>query len=85
MKAKTLAAAAAISIASAGFASADTVRIGITQNNVGVDSYQTTYEKAFLEAARANPNVEAVAGLFSSPPAGCLDRAKRVLMGRDAA
>jgi hypothetical protein len=25
------------------------------------------------------------AGLFSSPPAGCLDRAKRVLMGRDAA
>ena len=24
-------------------------------------------------------------GLFSSPPAGCLDRAKRVLMGRDAA
>ena len=60
MKTKTLAAAAAISIASAGFASADTVRIGITQNNVGVDSYQTTYEKAFLEAAKANPDVEAV-------------------------
>lgn len=62
MKVKTLvaAAAASISIASAGFAFADTVRIGITQNNVGVDSYQTTYEKAFLEAAKANPDVEAV-------------------------
>ena len=60
MKVKTLAAAAAISIASAGVASAETIRIGITQNNVGVDSYQTTYEKAFLEAAKADPNVEAV-------------------------
>ena len=60
MKAKTFAAAAAISIASAGVASAETIRIGITQNNVGVDSYQTTYEKAFLEAAKANPDVEAV-------------------------
>jgi ribose transport system substrate-binding protein len=34
--------------------------IGITQNNVGVDSYQTTYEKAFIAAAEANDNVEAV-------------------------
>jgi ribose transport system substrate-binding protein len=34
--------------------------IGITQNNVGVDSYQTTYEKAFIAAAEANPDVEAV-------------------------
>ena len=34
--------------------------IGITQNNVGVDSYQTTYDKAFTEAARANPNIDAV-------------------------
>jgi hypothetical protein len=28
--------------------------IGITQNNVGVDSYQTTYEQAFIAAAE-NP------------------------------
>jgi ABC-type sugar transport system substrate-binding protein len=36
-------------------------RIGITQNNVGVDSYQTTYEKAFIAAAEANQRrVEAV-------------------------
>lgn len=43
-----------------GSASADTYKIGITQNNVGVDSYQTTYEKAFIAAAEANPEVEAV-------------------------
>lgn len=36
------------------------MKIGITQNNVGVDSYQTTYDKAFTEAARANPNIDAV-------------------------
>jgi ribose transport system substrate-binding protein len=41
-------------------AAAETVRIGITQNNVGVDSYQTTYEKAFIEAANADENVEVV-------------------------
>lgn len=29
----------------------DQITIGITQNNVGVDSYQTTYEKAFKEYA----------------------------------
>ena len=28
-----------------------TMKIGITQNNVGVDSYQTTYEQAFIAAA----------------------------------
>ncbi len=44
----------------AGGAMAETWRIGITQNNVGVDSYQTTYEKAFIAAAEANPNVETV-------------------------
>jgi ribose transport system substrate-binding protein len=44
----------------AGAAAAETVTIGITQNNVGVDSYQTTYEKAFIEAAEADPNVEVV-------------------------
>lgn len=35
-------------------------RIGITQNNVGVDSYQTTYESAFEEAAAEKDNVEVV-------------------------
>ena len=48
-----LAASTAVS-ALAGTASADTMKIGITQNNVGVDSYQTTYEKAFIAAADAN-------------------------------
>jgi len=41
-------------------AAAQEMTIGITQNNVGVDSYQTTYEKAFIAAAEANPNVETV-------------------------
>ena len=36
------------------------MRIGITQNNVGVDSYQTTYESAFIAAAEANDEVRAV-------------------------
>jgi len=44
----------------AGGAAAQTVTIGITQNNVGVDSYQTTYEQAFIAAAEANPDVEVV-------------------------
>jgi ribose transport system substrate-binding protein len=35
-------------LAIAGAAFAETYKIGITQNNVGVDSYQTTYEKAFI-------------------------------------
>ncbi|WP_417708397.1 sugar ABC transporter substrate-binding protein [Roseibium aggregatum] len=43
-----------------GAASAETMKIGITQNNVGVDSYQTTYEKAFIAAADANADVETV-------------------------
>ena len=50
---------AAVSFAGTALA-ADRMTIGITQNNVGVDSYQTTYEKAFIEAAEANENVEAV-------------------------
>ena len=44
----------------ASVAAAETMTIGITQNNVGVDSYQTTYEKAFIAAAEANDNVEVV-------------------------
>jgi ABC-type sugar transport system substrate-binding protein len=35
-------------------------RTDITQNNVGVDSYQTAYERAFVEAADANENVDIV-------------------------
>jgi ribose transport system substrate-binding protein len=46
--------------AAATAATAETMTIGITQNNVGVDSYQTTYERAFIAAAEANPNVEVV-------------------------
>ncbi len=44
----------------AGLALAETMTIGITQNNVGVDSYQTTYEQAFIEAAEADPAVQIV-------------------------
>ncbi len=51
---------AAAAIIVAGAAAAETMKIGITQNNVGVDSYQTTYEKAFIAAAKANADVEAV-------------------------
>lgn len=35
-------------------------KIGITQNNVGVDSYQTTYDKSFIAAAEANDKVDAI-------------------------
>jgi ribose transport system substrate-binding protein len=45
-------------LAFASAAGAAEYRIGITQNNVGVDSYQTTYDKAFIEAVEANDNVE---------------------------
>ncbi len=44
----------------ATMAHAETMKIGITQNNVGVDSYQTTYEQAFIAAAEANDSVETV-------------------------
>lgn len=47
-------------LAFAASASAAEYRIGITQNNVGVDSYQTTYDKSFKEAVEANDAVEAV-------------------------
>ena len=60
MKMRTLFVAGAAGLTLAGAASADSYKIGITQNNVGVDSYQTTYEKAFISAAEANPDVETV-------------------------
>ncbi|MFC2990960.1 MULTISPECIES: sugar ABC transporter substrate-binding protein [Halomonas] len=53
--------ATSVILISSGFAHAETTyRIGITQNNVGVDSYQTTYESAFEEASERNSNVETV-------------------------
>jgi ribose transport system substrate-binding protein len=55
--------AATTALTAAGAAYADghsPMRIGITQNNVGVDSYQTTYEKSFIAAAEANEKVEVV-------------------------
>ncbi|TVR43325.1 MAG: sugar transporter, partial [Rhodobacteraceae bacterium] len=57
---KTVLLASCATLALAGAASADTMRIGITQNNVGIDSYQTTYEQAFIAAAEANPDVEVI-------------------------
>jgi ribose transport system substrate-binding protein len=55
---KTLLASTAIVLA--GAANAETMKIGITQNNVGVDSYQTTYEQAFIAATEGNADVDAV-------------------------
>jgi ribose transport system substrate-binding protein len=60
MRLRTVLAATAASAVLAGAAQADGYKIGITQNNVGVDSYQTTYEQAFIDAAEAHDNVEAV-------------------------
>ena len=64
MKLRTCLVASTASLALAGVAFAEshgsTMKIGITQNNVGVDSYQTTYEKAFIDAAEANDMVETV-------------------------
>jgi ribose transport system substrate-binding protein len=60
LKSTLIASTAMIFAAGGAFAQSGTLKIGITQNNVGVDSYQTTYEKAFIEAADANDKVEAV-------------------------
>ena len=63
MKIRTALAASAATLALAATAQAgghETMKIGITQNNVGVDSYQTTYEQAFIAAAEANDMVETV-------------------------
>lgn len=57
----TITAALACSTAMFGAAAAaQTMTIGITQNNVGVDSYQTTYDRAFIAAAEANPDINAI-------------------------
>lgn len=62
MKTNKLSLLSAAIFAISGFSGAASagVKIGITQNNVGVDSYQTTYEKAFIAAADANADVDAV-------------------------
>ena len=57
---KSLLAAAALTVGLPAAVQAEALRIGITQNNVGVDSYQTTYEQAFEEAAEKADNVQAV-------------------------
>lgn len=56
----TIVATALAVLAAGSVVAAQTVTIGITQNNVGVDSYQTTYEKAFIEAASERDGVEIV-------------------------
>ncbi len=56
----SIAMAAIFGAAFTGQALAAKYTIGITQNNVGVDSYQTTYEKGFIAAAEANPDVDTV-------------------------
>lgn len=61
MKFRTFALALAATTMFGGIALAqDKITVGITQNNVGVDSYQTTYENAFKEAAAAMDDVETV-------------------------
>ncbi|WP_258364240.1 sugar ABC transporter substrate-binding protein [Halomonas sp. LBP4] len=57
---KTALAASIVMMSTATVYAEGPYRIGITQNNVGVDSYQTTYESAFEAAAEANENVEIV-------------------------
>lgn len=53
--------ATSVMMLSSGLAQAEeSYRIGITQNNVGVDSYQTTYESAFEESAEKQGNVDIV-------------------------
>jgi ribose transport system substrate-binding protein len=60
MKLRTVLGATVASVALGGAAQAESYTIGITQNNVGVDSYQTTYENAFVAAAEANPDIDVV-------------------------
>ncbi|MGY4878447.1 sugar ABC transporter substrate-binding protein [Vreelandella aquamarina] len=57
---KTTIAASVLMLSATNVMAESTYRIGITQNNVGVDSYQTTYESAFEEAAAEMGNVEVV-------------------------
>lgn len=60
IKSLCMALTAGTALAGTAFAQEDTITVGITQNNVGVDSYQTTYQEAFEEAAAEMENVETV-------------------------
>jgi ribose transport system substrate-binding protein len=60
MKTTLTALVASTALAGMAVAQDETITVGITQNNVGVDSYQTTYEQAFIAAAEARDNVEAI-------------------------
>jgi len=56
---KAFAFALATGIIFAGFTYADEkITVGITLNNVGVDSYQTNYQRSFKETAAKMDNVE---------------------------
>jgi len=57
---KTAIAASVLMVSATAAQAESTYRIGITQNNVGVDSYQTTYESAFEQAADEMDNVDVV-------------------------
>ena len=63
---KTAIAASVIMMSITTAQAEDTYRIGITQNNVGVDSYQTTYESAFEAAAEEAGNVDIVVPVVMS-------------------
>lgn len=43
-----------------GGAEGGKIKIGFAQNNVGIDSYQTTYDKTLKEAQKDYPNVELI-------------------------
>lgn len=60
LNARITGATALVALGAAGAVAAQDRTIGITQNNVGVDSYQTTYEQAFIDAAADNPDIETV-------------------------
>ncbi len=51
---------AMVAMAIGGAAVAQDMTIGITQNNVGVDSYQTTYENAFKDYAAEMAGVDTI-------------------------
>lgn len=55
---KTAVLASGLMISVASVHAEESFRIGITQNNVGVDSYQTTYEDAFTAAAEKVENLD---------------------------
>lgn len=51
---------ALLSLFTASYVNAEPFVIGVTQNNVGVDSYQTTYDIALKDNIAANDNVKGI-------------------------